>query len=363
MKGASDDLQAFDSTTMRDATAGPGQDTRQWVSYGIVNLDTPSTRSVRFNDEDGNPLPPGPLVDVTLEPSGVVVPCRVGSQCAGSGESEWHPIGPGDEVLVAIPEGDERAGCVIICRLNQAGKDSMPGLVAGSDPTQNNFAFKRVKAAYLIESGTSLLLRNALTLQQLVFPQDGSVLLNSGDGHLLALNHTVLSLQKNDGSVSLQIDTSLDHLSLVAKGTSLVMSDLQSQFFTGGTLAIATSGINAFGHAITFEQVVNLFVNFIYFLNSAGDPSTWTMAGKILFPASFPATLTTALTEWLTLPTGAANVVVPPTPVTGGGNLIALGVPGIIEAAILLQTGTDPGALTGVPIPGMYGVTKPGLLF
>src|SRR5271154_424606 len=139
----------------------PGADTRQWASYGLVKVSTPGANSVLFNDEQGNPRP-YPVVLVTLQPSGIDVPCRIASQTAGEGTGEWHPFVDGDEVLVAIPQGNERSGCAIIGRFSN-GRDAFPTSVAGSDPTQNNVAFKRVQEPYILESGTAILFRTANT--------------------------------------------------------------------------------------------------------------------------------------------------------------------------------------------------------
>jgi len=128
---------AFSSTDVRDLFAAPGTDTRQWISIGWVQSDSEDGHSVAFQDENGTPLPNGVRVMVKLEPSGYIVPCMVGSHVSGVGESEYHPMGPGDIVLVAIPQGDERAGCVIICRISLS-QDTFPQTVAGMDITQNN---------------------------------------------------------------------------------------------------------------------------------------------------------------------------------------------------------------------------------
>ena len=153
---------ALDIAALRDLMRGPGMDTRQWISYGIVDADNPEARSVRFNDDGGTPLPEGVLVAVTLMPSGISVTCRVSSQNAGSGEGEYSPFGPGDEVLVAIPEGNERAGCAIIGRFNNA-HDVFPQQVAGQDITNNDTTVRRLKTPYVLETAASYMVRSALS--------------------------------------------------------------------------------------------------------------------------------------------------------------------------------------------------------
>lgn len=115
-------------------------DPRQWISMGTIDEDSEDARSIRFNDDDGAPLPTGPLVTVTLQPSGITVTCRVASFIAGVGESAWFPFQQKDEVIVAIPQGSERAGPVILGRLNQA-LDTFPAVVAGQDTSKNTFDF------------------------------------------------------------------------------------------------------------------------------------------------------------------------------------------------------------------------------
>src|SRR5579859_785093 len=120
----------FDHAQYANAFRRPGMDTRQWVSYGTVDADTSDAKAIQFKDDDGNPSPYGPLVSVTLQPSGVSLPCRVLGQVAGNGEADYFPFLAGDEVLVLLPEGDERAGAVIVGRLNQE-IDAWPLIVAG----------------------------------------------------------------------------------------------------------------------------------------------------------------------------------------------------------------------------------------
>lgn len=103
----------FDHATMGQAFAAPGMDPRQWVSMASVDPDSENARSVSFTDADGNPSPYGPLVSVTLQPSGISIRCRVAGAVAGNGEAEWYPFVAGDEVCVVIAEGDERDGGLV----------------------------------------------------------------------------------------------------------------------------------------------------------------------------------------------------------------------------------------------------------
>ena len=249
----------LNAATVRELAKGPGIDTRQWLSNGTVEIGTADQHPVRFNDETGAPLQHGVLVDVKLRPSGIVVPCRVASACAGNGEGEYHPFVDGDEVLVAIPGGDERAGCVILGRMNQA-MDAFPRTVAGMDATANTFAFKRVRGPYVLESATALAFRCANTGASLSVDPTGQVFLNSGDGALLAMAHDACSFQLKDLSAGFQLDPSKKQASIVAGSTSVVVDDAVSEWQTGGFLKVSTAGNGAAEHVTTIEAVVGLLV-------------------------------------------------------------------------------------------------------
>src|SRR5512147_2917657 len=76
----------------------------------------------------------GPLVNVALQPSRLPARCRVAMSSAGAGEGDYHPLVPGDEVIVAIPGRSARGECAILGRLPNA-IDSFPSSVAGQDST------------------------------------------------------------------------------------------------------------------------------------------------------------------------------------------------------------------------------------
>jgi hypothetical protein len=103
--------------------AAPGLDTRFWLSMGTVA--TVSGQGA-INDKDPAAVivgPEGVEVDVVLLPSEDPITCRFPS--GGPSSTDDWPIGPGDEVLVAIPEGLPGAGGVILGVLNSAS-DPLP---------------------------------------------------------------------------------------------------------------------------------------------------------------------------------------------------------------------------------------------
>jgi hypothetical protein len=263
-------VRSFDHATFGDAFARPGLDTRQWLSYGLVQSDTDNQHSIHFDDEEGSPIPEGPIVVATLQPSNITVPCRVAGSCAGNGEGEWFPFQQGDEVLVAIPEGDERAGCVIIARLNNE-LDAWPRVVAGQDSTGNNFGFRRLRTPYILETAASYLVRSAVTGAQFGIDQQGQFILNDGDGSRLFMGADAVGFSSGDGSTSLQILVGDKQLAMTAGSTASFLLDAKaSQFTSKGTLSVGTTGLLSLGHAVTMEEVLMLLVNYTIFLNNSG---------------------------------------------------------------------------------------------
>lgn len=276
----------FDTATIRDAVTGPGTDTRSWIQYGLVDASTAGGHSTRFNDQDGTPLQEGVMVDVTLQPSGLSVPCRIAGQTGGSGEGEYSPFGPGDEVIVAIPDGNERNGCVIIGRLSN-GKDVFPSTVAGIDVTKNNVTFRRLKTPYIMETASTWMVRSAATGANFNIDPTGNVMIADGLGSMLALNQSVIALQDGTQSSMLQIDTASKTLTLQSSSGNSSATTFQlddggglSSFMSGGSLALVTSGGGyALGHAVTVEQVIAILKAFMLALAPQGILTGTIVAG------------------------------------------------------------------------------------
>jgi hypothetical protein len=239
----------FDASTGGQAWSAPGMDTRQWVSYGTVDRETPDRPSVRFTDEYG------PLVSVTLHPSATPVVCRVSHEVAGNGESEWFPFVEGDEVIVAIPEGDETAGCVILGRLNQE-IDVFPKTVAGMDSTKNNFGFRRIRVPYVVECASGYMIRHATTGAILGISPEGTITMSNADKAFFALRPDFVGFQNGDATVLLQIDVDADQLVAEAKGTKFVLDGKSSLFLSSGTFGLGTSGTQPSEHATSIESVL-----------------------------------------------------------------------------------------------------------
>lgn len=274
----------FDHLQHSQSTAGPGQDTRAWCSHGTVDTSTPSSPSVVFTKEYG------PLVNVTLHPSGTPVRCRVSHEVAGNGEGEWFPFVDQDEVMVLIPEGDETAGCVIVGRLNNE-IDAWPAQVAGSDATKNNFAFRRLRTPYVVETASSYLIRSAATGAFLGISADGEVTIANADKAFVALRPDFMGMQNGPGDVLFQIDVGKKQFVAEASGTKFVLDASRSTLYTTGTLEFGTSGAQASEHATSVESVIVLLQAFF---TALGIASPGPLSGGAIASA-FVGLMTTAL--------------------------------------------------------------------
>ena len=346
---------SFDAAQLGKAFAAPGMDTRQWVSFGVVDQETGDQKSVEFNADYG------PLVSVTLQPSAVGVRCRVAMSVSGSGEGEYHPFIGGDEVIVVVPEGHERAGCTIVGRCsNQI--DTFPMQVGGLDVTKNVFAFKRLKVPYVLESAGSLLLRNATTKSFMSFDSLGNVTVNDGSGNFFTLTSSFLSLQLADGSGQVQIIpptlTKNAQVFLQAHSASFTIDDKKSVFTTPGVLKLATGGVQAVGHAVTTEQVYCIIANIICQLAIQGAFSGPFATGSWVIPGA-------ALIQLTALFAAAVPGAVLPSPIgtlgVPGGDLTLTAIGPLILAAMQAQL-PDLTAVTGLPLTFKPGIGKQSLL-
>lgn len=293
--------------TIGDAFRGPGSDTRQWVSYGTVDEDTPEAPATRFNDADGAPLETGPLVSVTLQPSGVSVVCRVASFIAGLGEAAWIPFQRKDEVLVVVPEGNELAGCVIVGRMNQ-GLDLFPAIVAGQDATKNNFGFWRLRTPFVIESAEAFTIRSAKTGSQIGIDSTGQVIVNNGDKNQLVIGSDAMGLGTGDGKTLVQIAPGDGTILLQADGTQWSITPKGATFLSSGSINIGSGGLSGSGHAVTVEQMIT-YVNAIFLSLSAAIAGPWVGAAIAALFAPPSAITATTISAASTLPIDPSALV------------------------------------------------------
>jgi hypothetical protein len=308
-------MEGYDYASQREAAAGPGSDTRQWISNGVVNADTSTQKSVDFSGAAG------PLVSVRLHPSDIDVRCRVASFVAGTGQGEWHPFVGGDEVLVAFPLGHERGGAVIIGRLNN-GVDTFPTNVANQDVTQNSTTTRISIPNFAWSVSNGWLLRSSVTSAQLALDVKGGWMINSGDLHFLNLSTQGVALSLVGMTSFLSIDASTGRLVLSAgsgsgPGKSIVTLD------PGGNLYASTQGSPPVGHVATVEGMI------------ATIASILTAFGLVIIPTPVSPAQTLAAVE-----AGiAASGVTPP-------------YAGPIAAAVLAKLGI-PRDITGQISPGL----------
>jgi hypothetical protein len=296
----------FDHATMADAFSHPGIDPRTHISFGLVHPGDESSPAVEFDSEYGQVF-----VNVILQPSKLVVRCRVASQVAGSGEGEHFPFLENDEVIVLIPEGDERAGATIIGRMNNSF-DTFPTDVAGQDPTKNNFAFRRLRTPYILETASSYMIRSAVTKAFWSIDQSGTLTFSDGNNNMMHVGPDFIGMASGDNKVLLQLDLHANQVVAEADGAKLVLDKTQSVLATQGALSVSTSGQAASGHVITTEAVAALLDGLLTALGVLPVVGTAILTGKVGFVngaiaaaasgASSPAPYQSAISDGLAAP-------------------------------------------------------------
>lgn len=269
--------RALDTQTIGDAFRRPGMDPRQWFSYGIVKPGKQGDEIVVFDEEIGYPL-----VSVILEPSKVPVRCRVGGRSAGNGEGEWDPFVEGDEVFVGIPEGNERAACVILGRLNNQLDRFPMNSVAGQDPTTNAFAFTRRRTPFLQEYAGPIMLRSAMTGAFFSVDTAGVVTIRDGEGAAIQLSPDLVGMQGPSSATSpprflFQCDLNASRTTL-QQGNALFQQNAEgATWIVSPTQLIARQGADHPGeHVATVEFVLAMLgvVSRAITVLGGGEPST-----------------------------------------------------------------------------------------
>lgn len=294
-------------TDLAAGLAGPGNDTRSWVSFGTVRGGTTDDDPCVEFEEDQ------PLVRVLLHPSLVEVRARVGMAVAGNGEAEWHPFMPDDEVIVVIAEGHERAGCVIVGKLCNAIDKFPSGSIAGQDPRKNNFAFRRMRTPHVQELAGPLMNRSAATGGFISIDQAGVLTLRAGNVDDPDAKQPAPGLQMGPDGIAMQDASSKYSLSFgPTNGVLLALVDdaVLSLSSTSGnrpsmigvpaTFAIGTNGNAPIEHVATTESVANVLLNVL--LTMAAAIGT----GGSVTPLT-GGSLAALITAYLAAPTFAAS--------------------------------------------------------
>lgn len=310
----------LDQSTAAQAFRQPGIDPRQWISMGLVTAGGEGDEIVVFDEEEGQVL-----VRVLLEPTKIPVFARVGASMAGNGEGEYFPFVEGDEVLVAIPEGDERSGCVIVARLNN-GIDKFPmSSVAGQDPTTNAFAFRRTKTPFVEERAGPIFLRSALNGAFFSIDTAGVITIRDAEASVIQLSPDVIGIQGpsdpdnppefllqlnlTDRQFSLQVGDAVLNLS-ASDATPSPNNILQ----TPDNLTIGAGGNAASEHLMTVEAFWHGLQHAYNVIAAAltligGAPLTGTSLAALFAIPATTASLTTALNTAATTPSLMAAAV------------------------------------------------------
>ena len=320
---------------LAEAMVRPGNDPRQWVSFGLVD-EVP----VDFDPDHG------PLVSVILKPSEIEVQCRVSMAVGGNGEGEYYPFVEGDEVLVAVPGGNERGGCVIIGRLSNQRTPFPQESVAGQDPSTNAFGFRRTKAPFITEADGPVMTRQAKSGAFLSLDEAGNVTLANGEKSVLQLSADALTIQSGDGKSILQLDITGGRATLQSGDAVLTLAGSNavpstSSIVVPSVLQFSTAGAPPVEHVITTEAVVNLVSGIFNLLGTTltalgGTPLTGAILGALFQDPAFSTTLAAAI------PTVLAN--------RAQNQLVALA----------LVTAFNNAAAKPPPVPAL-GQTSPGI--
>jgi hypothetical protein len=322
--------------------AGPEGDSRQWFSYGTVDPSDENRKAVTFDKE-------GPLVDVKLHPSGGHVRCRVASWCAGAGEGEYYPFIDHDEVVVAFPEGCERAGAIIVGRCNNSF-DEFPLTVAGNDVSENNFGFRRMRAPYVIETAQSYCIRNAMRGSMLMLEASGAVTLQGDGSNYLHIGPDFVGLQALDDPAPdvpgvttgtpmfLQLNRQKTIIDIQVQGyVQLRLKKRASELTAKDTFSVITGGaLTASEHVTTIEAVMNVIDLVLQGLATFSAPGA-------LASLSVPSTRL-----------GLYAAAVWPMAVAGSPNMVAL-VP-LIKTALAGKVPNPTGTKPNVGCPGFLAV-------
>jgi len=313
---------------LANAMKGPGNDTRQWVSFGLVD-EVP----VDFDVDHG------PLISVILKPSEVEVVCRVAMQVGGNGEGEYYPFVEGDEVIVLVPGGNERGGCVIVGRLPNQRTPFPQGSVAGQDPATNAFGFLRTKAPFICEADEPILQRQAKSGAFISLDEAGTATIANGDKSALQLSSDALTIQSGDGNSIVQLDITGGRATVQSGSAVLTLASATavpatSSIVTPNVLQFSTAGAPPAEHVITTEAVVNLVSGILNTLGVAltalgATPLTGAVLGALLEDPAFSTALAAAIPVLaqrqqnslvaLALVAAFSNPTAKPPPVPGQG--------------------------------------------
>lgn len=327
--------RGIDHASTARAFSYGGIDPRVWISFGTVDQTTEASQEqiVTFDADDGQVY-----VSVTLKPTDMQVRCRVGMLTAGPGEAFYFPFVSGDEVLVALPEGNPGAGATIIARLNNSYDPFPQTSVAGADPAQNSFGMIRTRSALTIESGATIMLRSAAAGAFARLDARGNITLRDGASGALQMGAEVFGYQSGPGTEFLQLDLNEKRFNLkVGQASFLLAGDLTAAAAAGtppgsflmvpGAMTVSAGGAQpnaTVEHVLTTEALyANLFALGtalaavvipvpIPTIQAFGGALLAALAAGVTFPPAFLAAQAVPLSPVLSLGLQAAFALAPP---------------------------------------------------
>ena len=113
-----------DWASIAEALARPGMDPREWLCWGTVATMDDEGKAHYDDPHAVHQGPEGVEVDVYLETLDKLVTCHYPGIQGGGRVYVGAPIGPGDRVVVGMPEGDT-GGCVILA-IGNGASDPVP---------------------------------------------------------------------------------------------------------------------------------------------------------------------------------------------------------------------------------------------
>jgi hypothetical protein len=314
----------------------PGADPRQWFSNGTVDSSTDGDPPVKFDADLG------PLVDVKLHPSGTHVRCRVSSSCAGNGEGAYFPFVEGDEVQVAVPQGDERSGCVIVGRTNNK-YDRFPKTVAGQDVTKNAVAFQRTRCPYVIESAESIFLRTAVTGSYVLMEKAGNISIVDGFKNYVHAGADFIGIicSDDDGAVKsiIQCDRQDNLITLEVQDSAkfTIKGDGTVELRSSDSIEFQTAGMVACEHIVSTEAVANIIAGVLVGLAAFSAPGA-------MAALAVPGTASTIVATAISMAGSPAGATL---------QLFTAAVQQAINGALAMKQQNSAGLMPGVGCPGL----------
>lgn len=345
----------LDLRSLGEAVSFPGIDPRVWVSLAIVD----SLDEIEWDPDHG------PLVPITLQPSGVQTFAVCGQSVSGNQEGEGCPFVENDMVLVVNPQGLERADTVIVCRLS-SHLAPPPSLCGGQDTTANKISWKRKASPHFEEYGDRWTVKSAVSDALIAFDATGQVTIRDGSKSVLQMSSSAFGYQNSDASCEFKVSTTDPAIMLKASDAMFVLSSSSAAQTTSvmtlpAALTISAGGNQPFEHAASTESVANVLFNVLTLQTEA----------LVAVLDLMMVALTTALSTTPGLPIGTPGAsaaisaitalsAVPLTALTGGVGIAATtpqnpAVSSAIMAAFLSQ---QPKKLPAVPGTGQ---TIPGI--